>query len=170
MKKIVREFLPLFEIGEANVKPYDTEFIKKKNSVGASYYIYKFKTEDGDNYAINFMGIAPTRGNPNPNIFVLNFGRYKEESDLLDPRNLDFFEITSKGQMYKIMSTVAKTFKDFEKIKFKKIIISPSKNNKEDIRRYKLYMQYIKKLLPDYYDISLTKDKDDEVIVIQNKN
>lgn len=121
------------EVGEASAEayPFTRDDYNKE-------YIYKFTTEDGDNYIVNVMGMK--------NSWIIDYRLATIDSSFLD--------VVNKGRVYKVMATLYKIMQDFVKTVDPDVIrFEPTKNNTGDDRRYKLYNAFIKKNIPFNYSM-----------------
>jgi len=142
------EFSRLDEVGEGTAEPYEVKIIKST----ADKKIYAFKTEDNDNYFIEF-----SRANLDDNEWDVIFGVKGEE----------YTTVTNKGRLYRVMATILKIMNGFfANTNPDMIVIEPIKNKSGDFRRFLLYLSYIGKNLPPEYEMV----KNTKEIIIQKKD
>jgi hypothetical protein len=123
----------LNEVGEANAEPYEFERVDYPKE-----YIYKFTTEDQDNYIVNAMQMT--------NSWIVDYRLATIDSTFLD--------VVNKGRVYRVMATLHKIMQDFVQTADPQVIrFEPTKNANGDDRRYKLYTAFIKKNLPYNYSM-----------------
>lgn len=137
IKKIIESIIK--EIGDVSAKSYK---YKPTAQPFKNFDTYKFTTDSDLEYTLNL---------------ILEFNEeddmYMEIEFLVNSG--DYYQITNKGEMYKIMSTVIKITKDvLNKSKnkdIKGIIYSPAGLNKDDfgVKRDRLYQIFIKKQFPN---------------------
>jgi hypothetical protein len=119
----------LFEIGEGNLDPYKFELVRDNLFVKT----YIFTTEDRDDYRVNFSQIFKENEEDDTNIWELNF----------KIKNSDFSEVSNRGRIFKVMSTITNIVKQFAAVYDpKEIIIS---NIGDDLKRYELYSKFLEK-------------------------
>jgi len=137
MKLIITEsqLENLYESGELTTSPYNVDMIRNDWRK-----VYKFKTEDMDEYEVNLHEMDEGENN-----WYMSFA-VKGPSDVDYSNNI----IVNKGRVYRVMSTIGKVLKGFiynhhpESIQFE-----------ADERRLSLYSIYIKKNLPMNYKIQV---------------
>jgi len=141
----------LFEIGEANVKPYPL----KKRVHGD----YRFETEDGDKYIIKFQTQEQYPDKEEP--FKIAYVAFLTGENLSSPKRAGLDRVINKGRIFRILPTVIEAIKlyikDYDRhfedktfrIPLKYIAIVPGKNHQYDDRRLHIYKAYIHKLLPN---------------------
>lgn len=125
----------LDEYGEANLPPYDFNV----EDLGYDQVNYNFDTEDGDEYVVMFNQFDRIK-----RIWDLQFG-------VVDGTPTD---VVNRGRRDRVMSTLVKIVNAFiDKYKPNAIRFKPSKSRgEEDMRRYNMYMAYIKKnMRSDYF-------------------
>ena len=121
----------LKEVGDGSSKSYPFEQYRDNKDEK----IYGFTTTSGEAYSVLFD--------------------YKDIWDMWEV-GFDIVggtgkAVVNKGEMYSVMSTISKiTFDFIKKIDPKTLLYSASKNFDNDNRRAKLYLAYIKKLLPKW--------------------
>ena len=155
----------LFEVGEANVKPY----LLEKRSFGE----YRFETEDGDKYVIHFL-------NGFWNNQIMAYVSFFTSKKLNNPEKTDYIRVINKGKIFRILPTVINAIKLFIK-DYKKDVkngfitdplqyigIVPAKNDINDDRRLNIYQAYIKKLLPGIEIIKGKKETGEDVLIIKS--
>lgn len=124
----------LDEIGEGNKESYPFNF----EDISYDEVHYNFDTEDGDEYVVIFNLIDRTIRKWN-----LQFGVAGGIPT----------DVINKGRIASVMSTLIKIVNAFiDKYKPNAITFNPSKTKGDtDMRRYNMYMQYIKhNMRPDY--------------------
>jgi len=142
--KILIENL-LNEIGEANVKPYFYKLIsKRKDKIS-----YGFKTNLGTEYIVDFELeelVVPTA--------EMTFYIKKQSQEK------NYEEISNKGELFKVMSTIANITKTFiqQNKNIESIFIKGAKDKKLSNQRTKLYQNYIQKNLPSNCDYKVIGD------------
>jgi hypothetical protein len=143
----------LFEVGEANLKPYPYTKDQDKDDINVNYY---FDTEDQDHYIVH---ISESYEGVSVDFKALGYS----EDDL---GMGGYAKILNKGRMYRIFSTLAKIIKEYaQEYDPKTIEIEPLKSKEVDQRRYNIYMAFIKKNLPNNYYMRY----EDPKIVIRKK-
>ena len=154
---IVRESLdPLNEVGSFLVQPYS--YRKGKCEKLACFYY--FETEDGDQYAVKFINLGEIHGRKK-NIYQTEFSTSGEEGDT---------KVVNKGRIFKILSTVIEIIKEFvSENEVDGLNMYPSTNFKGDDRRYKIYMAYLNKLLPEFPEWKKTWSPFDKRIILRKK-
>jgi hypothetical protein len=137
---VVESLEQLYEVGDKLLPPYN--FRKGADEDLATFYY--FTTEDGDKYTVRFYNlgeIQKTKGTQ---------GSYQVE--FVTPGETGDTDVINKGKFFRVISTVVKVMEEFAEDKNPKSLkISPSKNFKDDERRYHIYKRYIQKLLPSDY-------------------
>lgn len=132
--KHIREFNTFInEIGTASAKSYSFSIEQDSPWV----LTYEFTTESGLEYHVRF--------DLDENMSSLSF--YVANLDPGEVKGWIFGQVTNRGELYKVMSTIVKIINEFIKKypKIDTISIAPTKNYDEDNRRYKLYLQFINK-------------------------
>jgi hypothetical protein len=133
---LVKPFIPDYKVGDKKVnevfEPSSNTYDYSQN--GLDYY---FTTQDGDNYVVGITPESDTR-------IAIDFGISDEEGDI-------GFQETNKGEVYKIIATVAAIVKDYMDKHPGVEIISWSSIAKKgekkigDTQRDKLYKLVVKK-------------------------
>lgn len=131
----------LIEIGEANAEPF--KFAKSSSTDKA--IIYSFKTDSNLEYIAEFDLMLPQ-----PSYGVTYEYSFKTKDG-------SYTDVTNKGEMARIMSTLVKILLDFVSSTKVNIMIDPAKVDKEDNRRGKLYQLYVKKNLPAGYEFKIVE-------------
>lgn len=150
----------LDEIGDASAEPYKWEALpKSKMKIGEGHsYFYKFTTDNGIEYDAEFY-YSVIDGKKGKLLYLFEFA----PSDAFDGGDDGNPLITGEGAPLRIMSTIVQILKDFiGKNPTAAIEYSAGKNFSGDARRAKLYMAYIKKLLPSNYEVI---EKGDDVLI-----
>lgn len=127
--------LNLNEIGEGSVEPYDYDF----ENISYLEVHYNFDTEDGDEYIVYVVNTDRPAS-----VWEMEFG----------VTGHNYKSVLDKGRMYRVLATILKIVNDFiDKYKPNVLKFEPSKTRGDnDMRRYNLYMQYVKKnIRPDYF-------------------
>ncbi len=141
LTKILEEVIT--EIGDSSAGTYPTK--EKATSRGTNY---RFNTDykdpktgklDSTPYEVQIVKWGP-------NIWV-QFGILSSKK--AKPGDIDVKVETNKGEVYKVMATVADCVKKelAKNPKIKEIYFEPSKKDDKDLRRFKLYMAYFEKQL-----------------------
>lgn len=125
----------LNEIGDSSVKSYD--YIKNKeytNKYGEKKTDYLFETSSGLIYQVQIMQY------PTQKIADMSFSE----------KDGDFYDVTNKGELFSIMSTIVNIMKEYikENPDLETFSMDAAKNYDDDYRRLKLYIEYIKKNIP----------------------
>lgn len=128
---------------------------------------YRFVTEDNDEYVLEF-----NRADLDDNMWSADFGIIDKSKDTdysykSDYTNVSYTEVTNKGKLYKIMTTILKVMRGFfANTKPDILVLEPIKSeNNYDDRRFSLYLQYIIKHLPPEYEYT----RDNKEILIKKK-
>jgi hypothetical protein len=119
----------LNEVGEASIKPYN--WFKSFDS--GKDVEYSFKTDSNIDYIVTISWIEN-------NNFSLDF-----TADGL------YLTSTNDGDVFKIMSTIVDIIKSYinHNKNIENIVIRPSKRTSDDKSRKNIYMNYVKKQLPN---------------------
>jgi hypothetical protein len=132
------------EIGEASSKGFDWEWdnFSKKNYKATGELIATFKT-DNETYEVKIeREVGGTHG---PDAYVLGFG-----VSTGGYHNVDYDVEVNKGEMFNVLSTVVNIIKKaVDMLDPRLLIIVPSKADKKDSRRLRLYKAYIRKQIPN---------------------
>ena len=165
----------LFEVGEGSAKPYS---ISKSHKSALIYglkgihFDYRWKTKSGYEYSLDILPTAPDLVDPWDGIqdddkgrYIVSFGPMKMGKQFygIDGRpigspqkDMDTQTQTNRGELFSIMATIVKAFKEFmKKAKstewgIRQIYFEPSKTQgdaRSDSQRRKLYLAYVKKHL-----------------------
>ena len=134
------------EVGEASLKPYKWEEVDRE---GYWYYV-RFTTDNDVEYEVDLESIIHVDKNVNElKAFNVEF--------IAKPKGAEGYSdkiVVNKGEMYRVMSTIADIIKYYvKKYKAQAILYSPSKKGNEDFgsQRDQLYKAFIKKALPGVY-------------------
>lgn len=125
------------EVGEGSSKSYPFNF----EDVAYNEVQYNFDTEDRDEYIVYI-----TQTDINNGVWDMQFGVSGGSPE----------DVIDKGRMYNVMATILTITNDFiDKYKPNILKFKPAKNEDDnrtdDMRRFKLYMAYIKKnMRPEY--------------------
>ena len=146
----------LDEIGDASAEPYKWKAHPKSKLFKSHQYIYTFTTEKGTKYEAEFTYSAPEAEKGNT-VYGFDFFTNVESEEYGSS------EVTNEGVPLRVMSTIVQIIKDFiTKNPTASIKYSADENFKGDARRAKLYMAYVKKLLPSNYEVI---EKGDDVLI-----
>ena len=165
----------LFEIGEGSAKPYSISKSHTKTKhwgIKATNFDYRWKTKSGFHYSLDITATPPDLIDPHEGIpeedrggYTIAFGPFKMGPQLygIDGRpvggstkRIDTEIQTNKYELFSIMATIVKAFKDFMKQAkktdwgLKAAYFEPSKTQgdaRSDSQRRKLYLAYVKKHL-----------------------
>jgi hypothetical protein len=169
----------LAEIGENTGAPYNWKRTSStlkgydpKNPEVASDREYKFTAEeDKVNYVVDIQHYLTKK----------NFIKYKINFGIITKGSYGWqnYDATSKtgktGNLRRVMATVMEIVdkeivNDPYKENYGQVInISPSKSNKQDMRRSNLYMAYIKQNMPSNAKVKVNKAGDIEVVLTPQK-
>jgi len=135
----------LNEVGEANLKPYKWEEIDRE-----SYYVYiHFVTDSETQYDVDIKSTTyypPGQMDSVPALEIEFLAKPK------DAQGSSAKVVVNKGELYRVMATLADIIKKYlKKSKAQAIIYSPSKKSSEEnfgIQRDNLYRAFISKALP----------------------
>ncbi len=132
----------LKEVGEATAKPYDW----RQTSDEEEYKEYTFQTDSGLYYQLD---IDIKEQDQERDTAAVGFGVVKSNDD--DQYFKDYDETPSRGELYKVMSTVVSILKDFIKKnkEVKYLHFTTNKVGSGETKRLGLYKQYIKKHIPN---------------------
>jgi predicted nucleotidyltransferase len=135
----------LNEIGDAKHTPYRWTKSISTTRMGSVRTLYKFKTSLDTPYQVDY---GVTLGGDKS---LMGF-RVEHES---------FNQVTNKGEMFEVMSTVIDTTKDFlqNNPEVNQLTIEPTKNNGQDNRRAKLYNSYVEKNIPKGWSFTSNNDE-----------
>jgi len=145
----------LLEIGDSSATSYDWRhtiqskkgaqrfkgMIPKKEKFWHDQY--NFQTESGLIYIVT-VNKKLVKGDEGPTAFISFEG---SEGEWENTTHNDTF---TRGEMYRVMSTITKITKDYitNNPDLQALIMNPVKNYEKDKRRNKLYLAYIKKNIP----------------------
>lgn len=131
---INEELQNIFEYGEANLPAYNYNF----ENLSDFEVQYNFETEDGDDYIVIVKNVDRIK-----RIWDIQFGIAGETPQT----------VVNKGRIGNVMATIVKITNDFiDKSKPNILKFEPSKNSDNDMRRYNMYMAYIKQHMRlDYF-------------------
>jgi len=130
----------VFEIGEANIKPYP--FTKKiKRSDNDILYMFNSPNE---NYFVNFMDYENEMHPEYQVDFGITKGGYQ-------------YSTLNRGELFSVMSTVMEIIRSFVN-EYNPYILHaiPKEDYKQDHRRYKLFKNYLTKNFNDSFTIHET--------------
>jgi hypothetical protein len=134
------------EVGEASLKPYKWEEVDRE---GYWYYV-RFTTDNDVEYEVDLESIIHVDKNVNElKAFNVEF--------IAKPKGAEGYSdkiVVNKGEMYRVMSTIADIIKYYvKKYKAQAILYSPAKKGNEDFgsQRDQLYKAFIEKALPGVY-------------------
>jgi hypothetical protein len=149
------------EVGEANLKPYKWEEIRRNSDW---WTVAGFTTDSETQYVIN-LKITTYIDDDLNNYKALDIDFTAKPKD---KRGKPSYKIVvNKGELYKVMSTITDIIKHYvEKFKAKAITYSPSKKSSEEdfgTQRDNLYKAFISKAIPD---IKFKKDKESIVAIL----
>lgn len=148
----------LDEIGDASSEAYKWEALPKSEAGEGHSYSYKFTTDNGIEYEAEFW-YSPLDGKKGKLLYLFEFA----PSDAFDGGDDGNPLVTNEGTPLRVMSTIVQILKDFiDKNPTAAVQYSAGKNFSGDARRAKLYMAYVKKLLPSNYEVV---EKGDDVLI-----
>jgi len=132
------------EVGEANLKPYKWEEIDRE-----SYFVYtRFETESETQYDVDLKSTNYVDDDLN-NLRALGI---EFSAKLKGDEGSSAKIVVNKGEMYRVMSTIADIIKTYiKKSKSQAILYSPSKKSDEEdfgTQRDNLYRAFISKAFP----------------------
>jgi len=135
----------LSEVGDAKHTPYRWTKSISTTRMGNVRTVYKFKTSLDTPYQVDYN---VTLGGDKS---LMGF-RVEHES---------FNQVTNKGEMFEVMSTVIDTTKDFlqNNPEVNQLTVEPTKNNEQDNRRAKLYNSYVEKNIPKGWSFTSNNDE-----------
>lgn len=123
------------EVGEGTVGGYPFKF----DNVSYNEVNYNFDTED-DEYVVVITNVDVHSG-----VWEMQFGTVGGTPN----------DVTNRGKIFNVMSTILQITNDFiDRLKPNVLRFKPEKDpeREDDKRRFKLYMEYIKKnMKPDYF-------------------
>jgi len=124
--------LNLDEYGEGNVPPYEYTI----DNYSDFEVDFNFDTEE-DEYIVKFRMTDRIK-----KIWDMQFNAVGQDKDV----------VMNKGRRERVMSTVLRITNDFiDRYKPNGIFVKPEQNYENDLRRYHMYMAYIKQnMRPDY--------------------
>lgn len=147
----------LDEIGDASAEPYKWKAHPKSKLFKSHQYIYTFTTEKGTEYKAEFTYSAP-EGEKGNTLYGFDFS-----TDVEPEEYSKGFEVTNEGVPLRVMSTIVQILKDFiTKNPTASIEYYADETFSGDARRAKLYMAYVRKLLPSNYEVV---EKGDDVLI-----
>jgi hypothetical protein len=151
------------EVGEANLKPYKWEEIRRNSDW---WTVAGFTTDSETQYVINLKTTTYIDDDLN-NYKALDIDFTAKPKD---KRGKPSYKIVvNKGELYKVMSTITDIIKHYvEKSKAQAITYSPSKKSSEEdfgTQRDNLYKAFISKAIPD---IKFEKNKESIVAILPN--
>jgi len=159
----------LREVGEASATPFEW----KLTSTDPHGLSYGFTTDSGVDYTVLFAASESDTDNPegvdinNTRGVTIYFAAKEGDEEY----SID--KVVSKGEMYKVMSTIVSTVKDvlhnYPNIEYLNYLPGAKwKEPQVDNQRGKLYMSYIKKQLPNATIKSDPKTGDTNIYLPQN--
>lgn len=134
----------MLEVGEANTQPYQYRFKDEYSNDTMARYDF---VADGDlEYDVYFQSKK-------------DFDTLKKVGNEwwggFEVQGFNDNETTNQNDVGKVMSTITKVILDFVKrYNPRQLIFEPTKVDDNDRRRFNVYMAYIKKNLPDGYEVS----------------
>ena len=165
----------LNEIGEGSAKPYSISKSHSKRlvyGIKAINFDYRWKTKSGYEYSLDITATPPDLVDPHDGIqddqkggYTIAFGPMKMGNQFYGTdgqpvgtpqKDMDTQTQTNRGELFSIMATIVKAFKEFMKQAkktdwgLKAAYFEPSKTQgdaKSDSQRRKLYLAYVKKHL-----------------------
>jgi hypothetical protein len=134
----------LNEVGEANLKPYKWEEVDREG-----YYVYtQFTTDSETQYDVDLKSTNYINDNLK-NLRTIEIEFSAKPKDAWGPSSRI---VVNKGELYRVMATVADIVKKYiKKSKAQAIIYSPSKKSNEEnfgVQRNNLYKAFISKAFP----------------------
>ena len=153
----------VFEVGEANLKPYKWEEVDAEG-----YYVYvHFVTDSETQYDVDIkstMYFPPGQMDSVPALEIEFLAKPK------DAQGSSAKVVVNKGELYRVMATLADIIKKYlKKSKAQAIIYSPSKKSSEEnfgTQRDNLYRAFISKAFPG----TTFKQSGDDVTAILPNN
>ena len=148
----------VFEVGEANLKPYKWKEIDRE-----SYFVYtRFITDSETQYDVDLKSTNYIDDDLN-NLRALEVEFSAKPKDAF---GASAKIVVNKGEMYRVMSTIADIIKTYiKKSKSQAILYSPSKKSDEEdfgSQRDNLYKAFISKAIPG---VKFEKVRNGEAIV-----
>ncbi len=165
----------LLEIGEGSAKPYSISKSHSKRlvyGINAINFDYRWKTKSGYEYSLDITATPPDLVDPYDGIqeedmggYTISFGPMEMGDQFYGidgqpigtpQKKMDTQIQTNRGELFSIMATIVKAFKEFMKEAkrtdwgLKQAYFEPSKTQgdaKSDKQRRKLYLAYIRKNL-----------------------
>jgi len=135
----------VFEVGEANLKPYKWEEIDQEG-----YYVYtRFVTDSETQYDVDIKSTVffPAGQMESLPALEVEFSAKPKGAEGSSAKI-----VVNKGEMYKVMATIVDIIKKYiKKFKARAIIYSPSKKSSEEYfgtQRDQLYRAFISKAIP----------------------
>jgi len=136
----------LNEVGEANLTPYKW----KEEDVDGYWTYVEFTTDEGTEYNVALEVMNYTPKNSTSYVKALNIEFAVTVKDAGDYSYSTTNVIMNKGELYRVMSTIATIVKHYvKKYKIQAIIYSPSKKTGEEFgtQRNNLYKAFISKAI-----------------------
>jgi hypothetical protein len=136
----------LNEVGEANLTPYKWE----EEDVDGYWTYVEFTTDEGTEYNVALEVMNYTPKNSTSYVKALNIEFAVTVKDAGDYSYSTTNVIMNKGELYRVMSTIAAIVKHYvKKYKIQAIIYSPSKKTGEEFgtQRNNLYKAFISKAI-----------------------
>lgn len=138
----------LNEIGDASTPKYEWKEVDRDR-----YYVYvEFTTDSGIEYSVDLESITYTPENSTSNIQAIGIEFAATVKDVGGYSYSTANVVVNKGEMYRVMSTIADILRTYiKKLKAEAIIYSPSKKQGEEFgsQRDVLYKAFIKKAIPE---------------------
>ena len=151
----------LNEVGEANLQPYKWEEVARD-----SLFVYvEFTTDSGIEYDVDLESRTYTPENSTSTIQAIGVEFAATIKDVGGYTYSTANAVVNKGEMYRVMSTMADILRVYsKKLKAKAIIYSPSKKQGEEFgsQRDLLYKAFIKKAIPNV----TFEQRRDEIIAV----
>ena len=161
-KKYPEDVKQINEVGEANLKPYKWEEVDAEG-----YYVYvHFVTDSETQYDVDIkstMYFPPGQMDSVPALEIEFLAKPK------DAQGSSAKVVVNKGELYRVMATLADIIKKYlKKSKAQAIIYSPSKKSSEEnfgTQRDNLYRAFISKAFPG---TTFKKSGDDVTAILPN--
>jgi len=169
--KLLNEIIQ--EVGEGNLRPYDTTS-RTETKYGSNI---KFKTDSGEKYKVTIDKDPDNYFEENRFDYDISFGTESLEFD-----RVDYEREVNKGELFRVMATVLGIIKkeiELDKAKnntIETIFISPTKRSTEDgdkdysdLRRSNLYQSYIEKNKPKGSTVYVSDNGDIEINLSESR-
>ena len=138
----------VFEVGEANLTPYEWKEMEQFTSNNQSTTYIRFVTDSETQYDVDLTTTTYTDDD-------LNNYKALEVEFIAKPKGAEGSSakiVVNKGELYKVMATITDIIKYYvKKYKAKAIMYSPSKKSSEEdfgLQRDNLYKAFITKAIP----------------------